>query len=274
MTVNIQLQQQITPELSLYAYNDIPVLHLQHAVGSAKIALQGAHLFSWQPAQSQQDILWLSEIEPFETGTAIRGGVPICYPWFGNAALPAHGFARTSLWQLSDYEIRTDKVRLVFSLFSALNIVLAKVEMQFSKQCELRFTHYGDSAMKNVQVALHTYFNVADINRTQIANLPTECFNSLSQSQEIVPSPRTINENVDCIYAAPQQPTEIHDQANQRTLFVTHQNASDVVLWNPWHKATSSMAENGYQTMVCVETARIHRYLEAGETVTVRLSVK
>ena len=54
MTVNIQLQQQITPELSLYAYNDIPVLHLQHAVGSAKIALQGAHLFSWQPTQCQE----------------------------------------------------------------------------------------------------------------------------------------------------------------------------------------------------------------------------
>lgn len=274
MTVNIQLQQQITPELSLYAYNDIPVLHLQHAVGSAKIALQGAHLFSWQPAQSQQDVLWLSEIEPFETGTAIRGGVPICYPWFGNAALPAHGFARTSLWQLSDYEIRTDKVRLVFSLFSALNIVLAKVEMQFSKQCELRFTHYGDSAMKNVQVALHTYFNVADINRTQIANLPTECFNSLNQSQEIVPSPRAIRENVDCIYTAPQQPTEVHDIGNHRIINIEHLNAGNVVLWDPWHKTTSNMTENGYQTMVCVETARIDEYLQTGETVAVRLSVK
>jgi len=120
MTINIQLQQQITPELSLYAYNDIPVLHLQHAVGSVKIALQGAHLFSWQPTQCQQDVLWLSEIEPFETGTAIRGGIPICYPWFGNAGTPAHGFARTSLWQLSDYEIRTDKVRLVSAMFLAV----------------------------------------------------------------------------------------------------------------------------------------------------------
>ena len=274
MTVNIQLQQQITPELSLYAYNDIPVLHLQHAVGSAKIALQGAHLFSWQPAHSQQDVLWLSEIEPFETGTAIRGGVPICYPWFGNAGTPAHGFARTSLWQLSDYEIRTDKVRLVFSLFSALNIVLAKVEMQFSEQCELRFTHYGDSAMKNVQVALHSYFNVADINRTQIANLPTECFNSLSQSQEVVPSPRAIRENVDCIYTAPQQPTEVHDIGNHRIITIEHLNAGNVVLWNPWHKTTSNMTENGYQTMVCVETARIDEYLQTGETVAVRLSVK
>ena len=274
MTVNIQLQQQITPELSLYAYNDIPVLHLQHAVGSAKIALQGAHLFSWQPAQSQQDILWLSEIEPFETGTAIRGGVPICYPWFGNAGSPAHGFARTSLWQLSDYEIRTDKVRLVFSLFSALNIVLAKVEMQFSEQCELRFTHYGDSAMKNVQVALHSYFNVADINHTRISNLPTECFNSLSQSQEVVPSPRAIRENVDCIYTAPQQPTEVHDIGNHRIITVEHLNAGNVVLWNPWHKTTSNMTENGYQTMVCVETARIDEYLQTGETVAVRLRVK
>jgi aldose 1-epimerase len=274
MTVNIQLQQQITPELSLYAYNDIPVLHLQHAIGSAKIALQGAHLFSWQPVQCQQDVLWLSEIEPFETGTAIRGGVPICYPWFGNAGTPAHGFARTSLWQLSDYEIRTDKVRLVFSLFSALNIVLAKVEMQFSEQCELRFTHYGDSAMKNVQVALHSYFNVADINRTQIANLPTECFNSLSQSQEVVPSPRAIRENVDCIYTALQQPTEVHDIGNHRIINIEHLNAGNVVLWNPWHKTTSNMTENGYQTMVCVETARIDEYLQTGETVAVRLSVK
>ena len=274
MTVTSQLQPQITPELSLYAYNDIPVLHLQHAVGSAKIALQGAHLFSWQPAQNQQDVLWLSEIEPFETGTAIRGGVPICYPWFGNAGTPAHGFARTSLWQLSDYEIRTDKVRLVFSLFSALNIVLAKVEMQFSEQCELRFTHYGDSAMKNVQVALHSYFNVADINHTQIANLPTECFNSLSQSQEVVPSPRAIRENVDCIYTAPQQPTEVHDIGNHRIINVEHLNAGNVVLWNPWHKTTSNMTENGYQTMVCVETARIDEYLQTGETVAVRLSVK
>ena len=115
--MNIQLQQQITPELSLYAYNDIPVLHLHHRVGTAKIALQGAHLFSWQPAHSKQDVLWLSDIEPFNAGTAIRGGIPICYPWFNNAGTPAHGFARTSLWQLSDYEIGSDKVRLVFSLF-------------------------------------------------------------------------------------------------------------------------------------------------------------
>ena len=70
--MNIQLQQQITPELSLYAYNDIPVLHLHHAVGTAKIALQGAHLFSWQPAHSKQDVLWLSDIEPFNAGTATR----------------------------------------------------------------------------------------------------------------------------------------------------------------------------------------------------------
>ena len=71
--MNIQLQQQITPELSLYAYNDIPVLQLHHRVGTAKIALQGAHLFSWQPAHSKQDGLWLSDIEPFNAGTAIRG---------------------------------------------------------------------------------------------------------------------------------------------------------------------------------------------------------
>ena len=93
--MNIQLQQQITPELSLYAYNDIPVLHLRHAVGTAKIALQGAHLFSWQPANSKQDVLWLSDIEPFKAGTAIRAG--ITKPWVANRAAATNcpaGFRR------------------------------------------------------------------------------------------------------------------------------------------------------------------------------------
>lgn len=77
--------KQLTSVLSLQQYNEIPVIALDHQVGKALISLQGAHLFSWQPKGTQKDVLWLSEIEPFKLGNAIRGGVPICYPWFGGA---------------------------------------------------------------------------------------------------------------------------------------------------------------------------------------------
>lgn len=264
--------KQITPELSLHQYNEIPVLKLQHSLGSAEIALQGAQLLSWQPQGTKQDVLWLSEIEPFKAGNAIRGGVPVCYPWFGPVKEPMHGYARISLWQLSDYAISAEKVRLEFSLFSSNHLIEAKLTMTFSDRCELRFTHYG---AEPAQAALHTYFNIGDIESLSVEGLPTRCFNKLSGQQEDVPSPRQIGENVDCIYAI-ESPTlhTIVDPSLQRKIQVEQLDATDTVLWNPWHKPTGGMSEQGYKTMVCVETCKINRLLATGEQVTVSISMK
>lgn len=265
-----QLLNTLTPELNLVQQNDIPVLYLKHGVGTAQISLQGAQLLSWQPKGSTQDVLWLSEIEPFKLGTAIRGGIPICYPWFGSVKQPSHGMARIRLWQLSHYDLEKEKVRLVFSLFSALNIIEAKVEMIFTDKCHITFTHYGKQP---AQVALHSYFNVGDINHIVIENLPTNCFNSLTQKQENVPSPRVITENVDCIYSAENTQNQIVDKRFNRTIGLHHHNAGELVLWNPWHKPTSAMSEQGYQHMICLETARINHLLEFGESIGVEIEV-
>ncbi|TDQ57331.1 glucose-6-phosphate 1-epimerase [Mesocricetibacter intestinalis] len=266
-----KLVEQITPALSLYHYNEIPVLKLQHEIGSAEIALQGAHLLSWKPRHTQQDVFWLSEIEPFSLGKAIRGGIPICYPWFNNAGTPAHGFARISLWKLSEYIIESDKVRLVFSLFSAQDIILAQIIMTFDRECEITFVNFAES---QAQLALHSYFNLGDIEQTILHNLSEQCFDSLSQSEQIVPSPRSIGEHVDCIYPRPNQPTLIEDPLYKRIIKIEHSNASDIVVWNPWHKATSAMSEQAYRNMLCVETARIRQRLERGERVAVKISVE
>ncbi|TYG33382.1 D-hexose-6-phosphate mutarotase [Lonepinella koalarum] len=264
------LIKPICNELSLYQYNEIAVLELDHPIGTAKIALQGAHLFSWKPAHCQQDVFWLSEMEPFKRGSAIRGGVPICFPWFGNNGTPAHGFARISLWDVTDYDIQPNKVTLTFSLFATDKTPIAQINMIFTAQCELIFTNYQQ---ENAQLALHSYFNVGDIEQIQLHNLPTTTFNSLTQQQENVPSPRTIGENVDCIYATENGATFIEDQINQRTIIVEHINASDIVVWNPWHKPTSSMSDIGYKTMVCVESARIKQPLKQ-ESVGVKIQIK
>ena len=127
MTAKIQ---QLTPELTLERINEIPVLTLNHPVGSARIALQGAQLLNWQPKGVEQDIFWLSEIESFTQGVAIRGGVPICYPWFGGVKQPSHGTARLRLWQLSDYDLQANKVRLEFSLFSEYGVIAPEKEVE------------------------------------------------------------------------------------------------------------------------------------------------
>ncbi|URL02769.1 D-hexose-6-phosphate mutarotase [Avibacterium sp. 20-126] len=263
--------KQLTPELRLQQYNEIPVIALEHRVGKALIALQGAHLFSWQPKGTSKEVLWLSEIEPFTLGNAIRGGVPICYPWFGGAKSPAHGYARISLWQLSDYKIEENKVRLEFCLFSSDHLIEAKTTMIFSQDCEIIFQHY---AQQPAQLALHNYFNLSDVANVEVQNLPTECFNTLTQQQENVPSPRLINQHIDCIYKV-QSPVshQIIDKGDARTINVAHHNASNVVLWNPWHKSTSGISEIGYKTMVCLETARIAQPLQQGECCSVKISL-
>lgn len=262
---------QLPSEIRLVKYNELDVLEITHETCTAKVALQGAHLFSWQPKHAKQDVLWTSDIEPFKAGNAIRGGVPICYPNFGAGLdgnqTPFHGTARTALWELVAFSVDKDEgVRLILEL-----LPYAKVAINLGETCRICFTKLDETPS---QLALHSYFNLADITQTKVSGLPTCCFNSLTKSEQAVENPRKIAENVDCIYTLEQPISVIHDRGNARQIEIEHQNASEIVLWNPWHKPTGSMSETGYQTMVCVETARIHRLLTQNERVSVKIAVK
>ncbi|AUI66252.1 MULTISPECIES: D-hexose-6-phosphate mutarotase [Glaesserella] len=265
------MTKQLTPELNLVDYHQIPVLEISHPKVTAKVALQGAQLLSWKPSHTAEDVLWLSEIEPFEQGNAIRGGVPICYPWFGGAKQPPHGTARNRLWELSAYQVDAEQVKLEFSLFDEQQQLEAKMEMELGSTCQLRFTHLAES---EAQVALHSYFKVKNIEQVELFGLPDNAFDAVTQQRQAVSSPRKIANLVDEVYTANQQPSLISDSSYQRQIEVDHHNASEVVVWNPWHKAMSGMSEMGYQTMVCVETARIHQLVRSGEQVSVKISVK
>ncbi|GAB1671491.1 D-hexose-6-phosphate mutarotase [Mannheimia haemolytica] len=251
--------------LKLIKYNELDVLEVNHNKFKAKIALQGAQLLSWQPYNAEQDVLWLSEIEPFRIGSAIRGGIPICYPWFGSIKEPAHGTARIQEWRLVEHTCSDENVGLVFALENK-----AKMEMMLGETCELYFTHLDPEP---AQLALHSYFNIGDIEKVEVQGLPTRCFDKLTDQEVEVPSPRKISENVDCIYPA-QAVNFIQDFANQRTIKVEHINATETVLWNPWHNTVSAMTEMAYQNMVCVETARINTLLQQNETLGVRVLVR
>lgn len=99
---------------------------------------------------------------------------------------PSHGTARIRLWHLIDYAISTDKVRLVFGLFTEDHLIEAKVSMDFAQDCQVRLTHYGQ---EDAQVALHSYFHIGDIEQIEIQGLPTDCVSNLTKQHENVPSP-------------------------------------------------------------------------------------
>ena len=266
MTAQIQ---QLTPELTLEHINEIPVLILNHPVGTARIALQGAQLLNWQPKGAEQDIFWLSEIEPFTQGVAIRGGVPICYPWFGGVKQPSHGTARLRLWQLSDYDLQANEVRLEFSLFSEYGVIEAKMKMEFTDKCTMTLTHLGQEP---AQAALHSYFNIGDISQIEVQNLPSSCYDSLQGKHTDVPSTRKIEQGVDCIYTLEEDKTFLVDKAFNRRIQITHHHADSIVLWNPWEKTPSAMKADGYRNMVCIETARLEKLLQFGESISAEIS--
>lgn len=256
-------------ELRLTQRNEIPVLELNHAVGQAQISLQGAQLLSWKP-RNQLEMLWLSEIEPFQLGNAIRGGIPICYPWFGSARKPAHGTARIRLWKLSSYDIQANKVSLTFTLLAENNQPEAQIQMTFNDSLQLTFTNLAD---ESAEAALHTYFRVGDIHQAEIQGLPTECFNKLTEQTETVASPRKITQAVDSIYNFANNPTVLVDNNLQRKVTITHHQASNIVVWNPWKETPSAMRLQDYQQMICIETARIlDSKLNKGESVSVTIA--
>lgn len=272
--MKIQKQKiiQLAPELSLYQYNEIPVLVLNHSTVTAEIALQGAQLLSWTPHHQTQSVIWLSETEPFILGNAIRGGIPLCYPWFGSKQIPAHGTARLRLWQLSHHQITQEQVALELVLLDSEGQIEAKVSFEIGEKCRVIFTHLGKEP---AQIALHSYFNLGDINQVELQGLPQTGFNTVLNQQEKVESPRKITELVDFIYPARNHSHNgIMDYSLKRQIHIQHHQASDIVLWNPWHKATSAMTPNGYQTMVCVETARISELTQQGESIAVEISAE
>lgn len=111
----LPVKQTLSPSLTLRQQDQLPLVVVDHPQVRAAVTLQGAHLVAWQPA-GEQPVLWLSEKSAFQEGVAIRGGVPICWPWFGKIATPNHGFARILPWELSDHSEDDQQVQLTFTL--------------------------------------------------------------------------------------------------------------------------------------------------------------
>lgn len=246
----------------------LPVAHISTPHGTARLSLYGGHVLSWQPT-GQQPVIWVSPAAIYATGTAIRGGVPVCWPWFGSVAgKVSHGFARTSVWQVRGADVATDgAVTLRLGLQDdahtrtlwphAFDLELV-VTVGSTLTLSLITRNTGDAPFTLTQ-ALHTYFCVGDIHHTTVHGLEGTTYLDKPQNFAEFPQtgPITFSGEVDRVYINTVADCVIDDAAWGRRIRVAKSGSTSTVVWNPWaerEKAMVDMAPGDHIGMVCVET--------------------
>ncbi len=252
---------------------DIPVVEIQNEQASASISLQGAHVLSWIPV-GEDEVIWVSDAATFTQGKSLRGGIPICWPWFGahenNVAYPAHGFARTSLWQVIHTQpLPTGETQITFKLETSQldqdmqamwpHSTVAEYRLTIGKTLTLELTTFNHSDQSiTIGQALHTYFSVDDVTNTTVYGLEGKDYLDKPDSfkRKTQTGPITFNTEVDRVYV--QTPDDIIIDNKQRKIIIKKQGSQSTVVWNPWQQVAEKMGDlgkDGYLKMLCVESA-------------------
>ena len=252
--------------------NGFSVVEVNNAHATAGIAMQGAHLLSFQP-HGEKPLIWMSPEATLAAGRSIRGGVPVCWPWFGPHAndrkLPAHGFARTVPWRLNQVHALPDgSTRLEFELIRTTltraqwphactlrNIITVGKTLQH----ELLTRNHGNEPIM-IGEALHTYFQVGDVRRVTVNGLQgCDYLDKLKDFQRAHQhGPVGFSAEVDRIYLDTPATTEIRDPVMKRRIVIRSRGSRSTVVWNPWIEKAAQMGDlgpDGYLHMLCVETA-------------------
>lgn len=288
------------PGISIELHKQLIAVVVENKAAKATIFLQGAQVAEYQ-AKGQKPLLWLSDQCDFKAGKSLRGGIPICWPWFGNlecnpeqvrsqfsADAPAHGFVREREWSLDSVElVDPSTTELVLSLnvtpdeqwpFTAKLQLKVTVAEQLS--LEFTVTNRGDDAFSFTS-ALHTYLNISDIEAVSVTGL--EGISYLDTLNEWKPetdeAPVNVAGEVDRVYQNLDKSVRLSDSGFKRTIRLDADNAQDMVVWNPWQdkaKRLSHFADDAYQRMICLESAHVLenlKSLESGESFVMRLFV-
>ncbi len=239
--------------------------------GEATVALHGGHVLSFRP-RGHEPVLWLSRNSHFQTGRAIRGGIPVCWPWFADhptdADKPAHGFARTADWAVSESEKLEDgSIRLrLFIADSEKTMKLwphrFRLEMDCTVSDVLRTKLISTNTDNKPSVcggALHSYFNISFISAIRITGLE-DCsyIDKVDQGRRKVQNGAvSINSETDRIYLDTKADCIIEDSGLPRRICISKNGSLTTVVWNPWVDKAAAMKDFGndeYKRMVCVET--------------------
>jgi glucose-6-phosphate 1-epimerase len=247
-----------------------PVAVLAAPSGRAVVSLKGAQVLSWQPVDTSE-VLWLSPVARLDTAKAVRGGAPVCWPWFGahpdDAGKPAHGFARTAAFEVAaaTADDQTTTLMLVLEPNNAHRALWpheARLEVTVSVGERLRIalttTNRAPSPLSLSQ-AIHTYFRVGDIAAVTVDGLGGCRYrNALTGEMLRQAGPVRIDREVDRIYETQTAPVVLADTALGRRVGITAHGSASTVVWNPWVAKAERLGDlgpEGYRRMLCLETA-------------------
>lgn len=281
------------PGVELVQVHGLPAVRVTSKSASGLVFLQGAHLAAWQPA-GQEPVIWMSEHAVYAAGKALRGGVPICFPWFGPHAehqeFPAHGFARTRAFEYQGARLDpSGRTELEFVLGSDDQTrawfpysFRARLRVAIGQTLGLEFSVTNlDSQPFVFEEALHSYFGVGDVTQACVRGLEGARYVDKVREQSVfTEGPRELRfvAETDRVYESSATCT-IEDRVGKRSLVIEKENSAATVVWNPWREKAAQMSDLGaaaWPGMLCVESANVGKSrvtLAAGEAHELRVAI-
>jgi glucose-6-phosphate 1-epimerase len=260
---------------SQQAEGDHPMIDIDNQYATAKISLFGGQVLSFIPKNQTKDVLFLSDKASRDTGKAFRGGIPICWPWFGNDTSsfdrPAHGFARNLPWKKLNTISNKDGSTSVKLRLSNTEETLAIWPYEFELIIDITVgekltvaltTKNNDTRDIIISQALHSYFNVGDISQVSVSGL--DGINYLDKLDSYILQQQKgdviIAQEVDRIYQDVSTAVQLVDQSFNRIITVSSQASNSTVVWNPWQEncaKLSDLSADDYKHFLCIENANV-----------------
>lgn len=274
MTIqDLNTQFGLTDQLQFVEGNGgLPMIQVNTAHASAQISVHAGQVLSYKPAHAAEDLLFLSDKAYYQDGKAIKGGAPICWPWFGpdpkGKGRPGHGFVRNRPWNVIKTEATANgDIKVTLGLDSTdetqtiwPHTFILRQEITIGQSLNLALiTQNTGSEAFSITQAFHTYFKVGDIHQASVSGLEQcQYIDKVDDSkQKQQAGAVTIDTEVDRIYLDVPNTLTIDDHALNRKIQIQSSGNKTAVVWNPWAKISADMADledHDYQRLLCVET--------------------
>ncbi|HWE85144.1 MAG TPA: D-hexose-6-phosphate mutarotase [Terracidiphilus sp.] len=271
----------------------LPLVRITSGAAAAEISLYGAQVLRWRPADAEE-VLFLSERSRWELGAAIRGGIPVCFPWFRDKAddprAPKHGFVRTKRWRLDSLRADEDGTVTLVCVTGSDDETrrwwphefLLEYRMRVGRtlRLEMSVVNRGTSVLR-FEEALHTYFHVADVHSARVAGLDGAGYldNMDGNRAKTQQGELQMTQQTDNAYMETTETVELIDPVLGRRLRTEKSNSASTVVWNPWREGAAGMQDmepGAWQRMLCVEASNVLGcavQLEPGEEHTLRATL-
>lgn len=254
--------------------NGLEYIEINNQHATAKLALQGAHVMHWQPKSTAQPVLWISSNARYTQGRSIRGGVPVCWPWFGahptDSSYCPHGFARVIPWRLKKSEqLANGATRLLLEM-TQTEVTIKQLSYPYKLMLEITVGDFLRLEMTTINLAdhpfmigeaYHTYFNVSDVENTLITGLENLVYSDkvLGYLRNVQHGPLQFDGEFDRVYLNSREDCVIRDEGYGRAIRVAKSGSNTTVIWTPGEEKASQMGDMGmpdeWRKMLCVESA-------------------